>query len=145
MKIYVINGPNLNMLGVREPEIYGRRTLENINRDLKDYASAIGAETEFFTSNIEGELVGAIQDAMNDADGIVINAGAYTHYSIAIRDAIAGSGLPCVEVHMSNVYAREEMRRTSVLAEKCIGVISGFGERSYFLALEALIHFIRSE
>ncbi len=145
MKIYVLNGPNLNMLGVREPGIYGAQTLESINCGLDKLASELGAEAVFIQSNHEGGIVDAIQEAMKDGDGIILNAGAYTHYSIAIRDAIAGCGLPCIEVHLSNVHAREEFRHKSVIAAKCIGVIAGFGADSYSLAMRGIINYIRKE
>ncbi len=139
MKIFVINGPNLDMLGTREPEIYGSDTLESINSDLAEYCGTVGVEPEFYQSNSEGTLIDIIHSARGNADGIVINAGAYTHYSIAIRDAIASVGLPCVEVHLSNVHKREEFRHTSVLSAVCTGVICGFGRNVYRLAVEALI------
>lgn len=145
MKIYVLNGPNLNMLGVREPGIYGAQTLDSINENLKKLASELGAETEFIQSNHEGGVVDAIQKAMTDGDGIIINAGAYTHYSIAIRDAIAGCMLPCIEVHLSNVHAREEFRHKSVIAAKCVGVVAGFGADSYALAMRGLVNYIRNK
>jgi 3-dehydroquinate dehydratase-2 len=136
-RIVVVNGPNLNLLGAREPDKYGRETLETINERLARKASELGAACEFFQSNSEGELVSAIQRAA-DADGIILNAGAYTHYSVAIRDAIAAIGAPVVEVHLSNVHAREEFRRVSMIAPVCRGVIAGFGAKSYVLALYAL-------
>ncbi|MBP5604640.1 MAG: type II 3-dehydroquinate dehydratase [Ruminiclostridium sp.] len=139
MKIFVINGPNLDMLGTREPEIYGSDTLESINRELAEYCGTVGVEPEFYQSNSEGELIDIIHSARGSADGIVINAGAYTHYSIAIRDAIAAVELPCVEVHLSNIHRREEFRHTSLLSAVCTGVICGFGRNVYRLAVEALI------
>jgi 3-dehydroquinate dehydratase-2 len=135
--ITVINGPNLNMLGAREPDKYGLATLEEINKLVRETADELGVTCEFFQSNSEGELVSAIQRA-GRSDGIILNAGAYTHYSIAIRDAIAAIAAPVVEVHISNVHAREEFRRISVIAPVCRGVISGFGPNSYVLALRAL-------
>ena len=135
--IVVINGPNLNMLGGREPDKYGRETLEDINRRLVERAKGLGAHCGFFQSNIEGEIVTAIQNAAG-SDGIIINAGAYTHYSIAIRDAIAAIPAPVVEVHMSNIFAREEFRHVSVIAPVCCGGIVGFGAESYLLALRFL-------
>ncbi|MDR2611197.1 MAG: type II 3-dehydroquinate dehydratase [Clostridiales Family XIII bacterium] len=138
MKIVVINGPNLNMLGKREPGIYGSETLDAVNEWLAAEARALGAHLEFFRSNIEGEIVTAIQDA-DSYDGIILNAGAYTHYSIAIRDAIASVKTPVVEVHLSNVHAREEFRKKSMIAPVCAGTISGFGKASYKLALFGLI------
>ena len=136
MKILVINGPNLNMLGKREPEIYGNRTLVDINNDLaKEFDKK--AELCFYQSNCEGDIISAIQD--NACDGIVLNAGAYTHYSYAIHDAIKSVPTPVVEVHLSNIYKREEYRHKSVIASACIGSICGFGERSYALAITALL------
>ena len=137
--ILLINGPNLNLLGVREPEVYGSETLQDIVEELRSFASARGVELSDFQSNSEGALVTAIQDARTQVDGIVLNPGAYTHYSIAMRDAIAGIGLPVVETHLSNVHAREAFRRESVLAPVCLGVVAGFGRNSYFVALEALL------
>ena len=138
MKIFVINGPNLDMLGKREPEIYGRDTLESINAELAEYCKTVGVEPEFYQSNSEGALIDIIHSARGNADGIVINAGAYTHYSIAIRDAIASVELPCVEVHLSNVHKREEFRHKSVISAVCTGVICGFGKKVYKLAIDAL-------
>ena len=139
MKIFVINGPNLDMLGLREPEIYGSDTLESINRELAEYCASVGVQPEFFQSNSEGGIVDIIHSARGKADGIVLNAGAYTHYSIAIRDAISAVELPCVEVHLSNVHRREEFRHKSVLSAVCTGVICGFGKKVYRLAIDALI------
>ena len=136
-KIIVINGPNLNMLGQREPDKYGNETLEEINRRISRESEKLGAECEFFQSNVEGDLVTAIQNAAGK-DGVILNAGAYTHYSIAIRDAVAAIPAPTVEVHMSNVCAREEFRHSSVIAAVCKGTIAGFGADSYILALRAL-------
>jgi 3-dehydroquinate dehydratase-2 len=147
-KIAIINGPNLNMLGGREPEVYGGDTLEDINAWLAGEAGKLGLELSFFQSNIEGEIVGAIQDAGGPGGaasgaeaccGIVLNAGAYTHYSIAIRDAIAAVNVPVVEVHISNVHAREDFRRESVIAPVCRGLIAGFGRTSYLLALRSFL------
>lgn len=137
-RILIINGPNLNRLGVREPEKYGYEDLPTINDWLNQSVSALDLSLRFFQSNIEGEIVTAIQEA-EDMDGVVLNAGAYTHYSIAIRDAIASVTVPVVEVHLSNVYAREDFRRRSVIAPVCTGSISGFGKKSYLLALHALL------
>ncbi|MDE6790437.1 MAG: type II 3-dehydroquinate dehydratase [Clostridia bacterium] len=133
MKFLFINGVNLNMTGVREKGVYGTETLDQINAQIKAHFK--GDECEFFQSNIEGEICTAIQSAK--ADGIILNAGAFTHYSIAIRDAIASIKIPVVEVHMSNVHAREEFRHTSVLSEVCKGVVLGFGKNSYILAAES--------
>ncbi|MDR2295913.1 MAG: type II 3-dehydroquinate dehydratase [Clostridiales Family XIII bacterium] len=136
-RISVINGPNMNLLGGREPDKYGAMRLATLNEKLAEKAAALGARCEFFDSNSEGALVTAIQNAA-DADGIILNAAAYTHYSIAIRDAIAAIDAPVVEVHMTNVAAREDFRRDSVLAPVCRGSIAGFGAQSYALALYAL-------
>ncbi len=138
MKIFIINGPNLNMLGKREPGIYGSDTLESINEELSVLCKELGVEPEFYQSNCEGELIDIIHSAREKADGIVLNAGAYTHYSIAIRDAISASETPCVEVHLSNVHKREEFRHQSVISAVCEGVICGFGKDSYRLAVMAL-------
>ncbi|MDR1572474.1 MAG: type II 3-dehydroquinate dehydratase [Clostridiales Family XIII bacterium] len=137
-KIAVINGPNMNLLGRREPDRYGSLTLEAINARIEAEAAALGAECEFFQSNLEGEIVTAIQGAW-DADGVILNAAAYTHYSVAIRDAVAAIAAPVVEVHMSNVHAREGFRRRSLIAPVCAGSISGFGAAGYSLALLALL------
>lgn len=138
-KILLLNGPNLNMLGIREASTYGTDSLETIVKDLKLYASEHDVELSDFQSNSEGALVDAIHDAYKWANGIVFNAGAYTHYSIALRDAIAAVKLPVVEVHLSNVYAREEFRHKSIIAPVCLGVCVGFGHWSYFAGLQALI------
>ena len=139
MKFLVINGVNLNLTGIREQGVYGGETLESINRGIAAYAEKRGAEADFFQSNSEGELCTAIQNARGKYDGIVLNAGAFTHYSYALRDAIAAVDLPVVEVHMSNVHAREEFRRNSVLTPVCRGEILGFGKNSYILALESFL------
>jgi 3-dehydroquinate dehydratase-2 len=139
MKILILNGPNLNLLGSREPAVYGSETLGEILDALRVYGEGRGVEVRDFQSNSEGTLVDAIHAARGWADGIIFNAGAYTHYSIALRDAIAGVGLPVVEVHMSNVHAREEFRHKSVLSAVCLGSIVGFGRWSYFLGVEALV------
>ena len=138
MKILVINGPNLNMLGVREPEKYGNLSLGQINGIIAQMADEMGMEVDFFQSNCEGEIVTAIHNARGKYDGIILNAGAYTHYSYAIADAIPIAGIPAVEVHLTNIHAREEFRQKSVIAPVCVGQISGLGVDSYILALEHL-------
>lgn len=137
LTICVLHGPNINMLGVREPDIYGRDTFDEMNRKIKDRAKALDVEARIFQFNDEGEIVDAIQDALNWAEAIVINPGAYTHYSYAIRDAIAAVRLPTIEVHLTNVHAREEWRRHSVISPVTSGQIIGFGTNGYLLALEA--------
>ena len=137
-KIMIINGPNMNMLGAREKEKYGAATLAELNEKIICEAEKLGASCEFFQSNVEGEIVSAIQNAA-DFDGIILNAAAYTHYSIAIRDAVSAISAPVVEVHMTNVKAREDFRHESIIAQVCIGSIAGFGDMSYLLALRALV------
>ncbi len=140
MKILVINGPNLNMLGIREPEMYGYLTLDNIQEELKNYAKQLdnSIELEFFQSNFEGEIVDKIQSAFGVFDGIIINPAAYTHTSVAIADAIASVNIKSVEVHLSNIYSREEFRHNSFIAPKCIGQVAGFSKDSYKMALLGL-------
>ena len=142
MKIAVIQGPNLNMLGIREKNIYGPMTLEQIHEQMKANAEQSGVELEFFQSNLEGEIVDKIQECMGEVDGIVINPAAYTHSSIAIRDALAAVALPTVEVHVSNIYKREEFRQKSITAASATGVIAGFGPFGYHLALMSLTQMI---
>lgn len=137
LKICVLHGPNINLLGIREPDIYGRDTFEAMNKKIKDRAKALDLEARIFQFNREGEIIDAIHDALNWADAIVINPGAYTHYSYAIRDAIAAVRLPTIEVHLTNVHAREEWRRESVVSPVTSGQILGFGTNSYLLALQA--------
>jgi 3-dehydroquinate dehydratase-2 len=138
MSILIINGPNLDILGKREPEIYGNTTLSDIENRLKEKFPK--AKLEFFQSNSEGPIVEALHKALDGSiDGIVLNPGAFTHYSYAIRDAVASLKVPVIELHLSNVYAREEFRRESVIAAECKGVIAGFGARGYELAVEFLL------
>ena len=138
MRIAVVNGPNLNLLGTREPALYGRETLEDVERSLRTVAKEIGVEVEFAQHNGEGELIDAIQALRGKVDGVVINAGAYTHSSLAIRDALAAIAAPFVEVHVTNVYAREPERRHSMLAGAAVGSVVGLGAYGYELALRGL-------
>lgn len=140
--ILVIHGPNLNLLGVREPGVYGRDTLAQIDAQLQSLAAELGLAVQCVQSNVEGEIVNAVQAAAGKAQGILINPGAYTHTSVAIRDAIAAVGLPTVEVHLSNIYAREEFRHHSFIAPVAKGQIAGFGPQSYLLGLRALSAFV---
>jgi 3-dehydroquinate dehydratase-2 len=140
MKILFLNGPNLNLLGQREPETYGRLTLADIEAKVRERAASLKVEVDFRQTNVEGELVGWIQQAKGKADAIVVNAAAYTHTSIALRDAIAAVGIPTVEIHLSNVHAREEFRHRSLIAAVCRGQIAGFGWNSYILGLEAAVN-----
>jgi 3-dehydroquinate dehydratase-2 len=140
MRILFLNGPNLNLLGQREPEVYGRMTLADIEAKVRARAEMLKAEVEFRQSNLEGELVTWIQQAKGQFDVIVLNAAAYTHTSVALRDAIAAVGLPAIEIHLSNIHAREKFRHKSLIAPVCCGQILGFGADSYILAVEAAIN-----
>ena len=137
-KILVINGPNLNMLGVREPQVYGEKTYADLENYIEDYCAKKDIEVTILQSNGEGELIDFIHHSQGNYDGIVINPGAYTHYSYAIRDALKSVEVPAVEVHLSNIHNREEFRRTSVTAPSCVGQISGLGFRGYLLAIDYL-------
>jgi 3-dehydroquinate dehydratase II len=143
IKILVLHGPNLNLLGTREPSIYGKTTLEQINGRLRDMAANHDCEIETFQSNSEGELIDMIQKKGVSIDGLIVNLGAYTHYSLALRDAISALAKPTIEVHISNIYARESFRHVSVTAPVCQGMITGLGWRGYLLALEALVGLLR--
>jgi len=142
MKILILHGPNLNLLGTREPEIYGSMTLDEIDAKLIELANELGAEIKCFQTNHEGGLIDALHDARNWANGVIINPGAYTHTSIALRDAIGAIGIPVIEVHLSNVYAREEFRHVSMISAVCRGKITGFGWRSYLLGLRGLVQML---
>lgn len=139
MRLAVVNGPNLNLLGRREPDIYGDETLDGINSDLRILAVDLGVELEFFQSNGEGDLIGYIQDASSRVDGFIINAGGYSHTSVALLDALVGVGLPYVEMHLSNLAARERFRRHSLLSGRASGVVMGFGAAGYSLAIRGLV------
>jgi 3-dehydroquinate dehydratase-2 len=139
MKIVVIQGPNLNMLGIREQQVYGPMKLEQIHTQMKEFATQSGLEIEFFQSNFEGELVDKIQECYGDANGIIINAAAYTHTSIAIRDAISAVNLPTIEVHISNIHRREEFRKQNMIAPVCTSSIVGFGPFGYHLAMVGMV------
>ncbi len=141
-KIIVIHGPNINLTGEREATYYGKESFASINEEIMSYANECGLECSIYQSNVEGEIINKLQEIRHDCDGVVINAGAYTHYSYAIRDAITSIHLPCIEVHMSNIHAREEFRHHSVIAPACAGQISGFGKYSYFLAIQGLLELI---
>ena len=142
MRILIINGVNLNMLGFREPEQYGSITLKELEKELHAFSFGLGIDIETFQSNIEGAIVERIQQAREHFDGIILNAGAYTHTSIAIRDAIIIADMPVVEIHMSNIYKREDFRHDSVIAPVCIGQIAGFKADSYKLGLKALVNYV---
>jgi 3-dehydroquinate dehydratase II len=143
MKFLVLHGPNLNLLGTREPGVYGNQTLADINGSLELLSSELGCELSFLQSNSEGELIDAIQNAAHGCQGILINPAAYTHSSIAIRDALSAVGIPCVEVHLSNIHRRETFRHTSMIAPVAIGQICGFGPDSYLLGLRALFNYVK--
>jgi 3-dehydroquinate dehydratase-2 len=145
-KIIVVHGPNLNLLGTREPDTYGHLTLEDINKRIDDYAKKENFAVDIFQSNIEGEIVDFIQkNAGRSGDGLVINPAAYTHTSVAIRDAVKAVKIPAIEVHLSNVHAREEFRKISMIAPVCIGQISGFGYYSYILGLNAIVNYLNAK
>ena len=139
MKVLFLNGPNLNLLGTRQPEIYGHLTLQDIEAQVRSHAKTLNVEIDFRQSNLEGELVGWIQEAKGKFGAIVLNAAAYTHTSVALRDAISAVGLPTIEIHLSNIHAREEFRHKSLIASVCRGQICGFGVKSYILGLNAAV------
>ena len=143
MDLLLINGPNLNLVGKREPSIYGSQTLEDIQEELLNLASELDAKLKFFQSNSEGEMIDCIQNSVGSIDGILINAGAYTHTSIALRDALLGVAIPYVEVHLSNIYSREEFRHKSFLSDKALGLVCGFGSNSYRLALQGIVSYLK--
>jgi 3-dehydroquinate dehydratase-2 len=143
MKILILHGPNLNLLGTREPEVYGSLSLDDINNKLIDLGEELSVEVTCLQSNHEGQLIDALHDAQTWAKGVVFNPGAYTHTSIALRDAISAIEIPVIEVHLSNVYAREEFRHTSMISAVCTGKIAGFGWRSYVLGLNALVEVLQ--
>ena len=145
IRVHVIHGPNLNMLGKREPEIYGKKSLEDINTDLKNKAKTLGINLETFQSNHEGALIDFLQEQADSADGIIINPGALTHYGFSLLDALADTKLPIIEVHLSNIYSREEWRAESVIAPIAKGQVSGLGWRGYIAALEALAGELKGE
>lgn len=144
MKILCVNGPNLNLLGTREPDKYGTVTLAQIEKNVKSKAQELGVEVEFYQNNIEGEIVNAIQAAKGVYDGIIINPAAYTHTSVAIRDAISAVMIPSVEIHLSNIHTREEFRHKSFTAPVCVGQITGFGSYGYILALFAIVDYLNN-
>ena len=143
MDILLINGPNLNLLGSREPEIYGNQTLDQLEKELMQIAKKNEIKLECFQSNHEGKIVDKIQASFGNVNGILINAGALTHTSVALRDALVGTNIPFIELHISNIFNREGFRKESFLTDKAIGIISGFGVNSYFLSLEAIINYLK--
>ena len=143
MDLLLVNGPNLNLVGKREPTIYGSQTLEDIQEELMTLADELDAKLKFFQSNSEGEMIDCIQNSVGSIDGILINAGAYTHTSIALRDALLGVAIPYVEVHLSNIYSREEFRHKSFLSDKALGLVCGFGANSYQLALKGIVSYLK--
>lgn len=144
MRVAVLNGPNLNLLGTREPEIYGRATLADIERDVRERARELSAQVEWHQTNDEGRFIELVQGLPGRADGALVNAAAFTHSSLAIRDALLAVRIPFVEVHLSNIFAREPERRRSVLADAAIGIVAGFGGTSYILGLEALVQHLKA-
>ncbi len=144
MRIAVLNGPNLNLLGVREPELYGSESLEDLEASVRAKAESRGVEVLWYQTNHEGEFVDLVQGLKGQVDGAMVNAAAFTHTSIAIRDALLAVGVPFVEVHLSNIFAREPERRTSVLADIAVGIVAGFGSQSYLLAFDALVEHVTS-
>lgn len=144
-KVLLLNGPNLNLLGEREPAIYGRATLEQIVARAAELAQSLGLELRHVQSNHEGALIDALHEARAWADGVILNAGAYTHTSLALRDAISAIGLPVIELHLSNIHAREPFRHTSLIAPVCVGQITGFGAESYLLAVQAMVWILASK
>ena len=145
MKILIINGVNMNMLGIREPEKYGSMTLKALEKELYAYSFELGIDLETFQSNHEGEIVEKIHSAYNNCDGIIINPGAYTHTSVAIRDALAAVNIPAVEIHITNIHGREDFRHKSLIADVCIGQISGFGTNGYKLGLKGLVDILQED
>ena len=143
MDLLIIDGPNLNLVGKREPSIYGGQTLEDIQAELTTLASELDVRLKFFQSNSEGAMIDCIQNSVGSIDGILINAGAYTHTSIALRDALLGVAIPYVEVHLSNIYSREEFRHKSFLSDKALGLVCGFGPNSYHLALKGIVSYLK--
>ena len=143
MNILLINGPNLNLLGAREPEIYGNQTLDQLEKELMQIAKKNEIKLECYQSNHEGKIVDKIQASIGNVNGILINAGALTHTSVSLRDALVGSNIPFIELHISNIFNREGFRKESFLTDKAIGIISGFGVNSYFLSLEAIINYLK--